>query len=172
MSNSLSLCLVCTFVFMLNSILPLADCTHASRIPPHMNRSLVHFEIQLRLHKWIHPAFCLAGQSIKCTGAYQTPLFPALPLKSLSNQIMPCDSIHLYSWVKYFFRLVVTVTGSWQGTGMAGTIQKPFPPQWILGFIYSNLFWEELETTESFKWINFLQQSKKKRRNFGNGPAS
>lgn len=68
------------------------------------------------------------------------------------------DSFHWYSWVKYFFRLVVTVTASWQ----ALTIQRPFSSQWILEFIYSNLFWGELESIESFKWIRFLQQWKER----------
>lgn len=68
------------------------------------------------------------------------------------------DSFHWYSWVKCFFRLVVTVTASWQ----ALTIQRPLSSQWILEFIYSNLFWGELESIESFKWIRFLQQWKKR----------
>lgn len=54
--------------------------------------------------------------------------------------------------------MVVTVTGS---PSTAGTIQRPFSLQWILKFIYSNLFWGELESIESFKWIKFLQRWEK-----------
>lgn len=111
------------------------------------------------MHKWTHPTLYLTGQSIRCARAYQAPSY-ALPLKRLSNQVMPWDSIHWYSWVKYFFRVVVTVTGSRQYTSMASAIQRPFSFQWILEFIYSNLFWGELESIESFKWIKFLQQWK------------
>lgn len=71
---------------------------------------------------------------------------------------MPWGRSHWYSWDKYFFSLVVTVTGCWQCTSMASTKQGPFSLQWLLEFIYLNLFRRELESTESLKWITFLQR--------------
>lgn len=56
------------------------------------------------------------------------------------------------------FDSVVTVTGSWQCTSIAGFMQGPFSPQWLLEFIYSNLFEGERETIESLEWIKFLQR--------------
>ena len=133
------------------SIWLLTDSAHTSFLLLHMTRSLVHLGIWLWLHRWAQPGSYLAGQSIKCAGACEAPFACCCLFKRLSNQVVPWNSIHWYSWVKYFFRLVVTVTGSWQCTSMAGTIQRPFSLQWLLEFIYSNLFRGELESIESFK---------------------
>lgn len=77
------------------------------------------------------------------------------------NQVVPWDSIHWYSWVKYFFSLVVTVTSSWQCTRIAGTIQRPFCSSVVIRIHLFKSILGELESIESFKWIKFLQRWEK-----------
>lgn len=104
-------------------MLPPADCMCSSFILAWTDHLFIQ-KYSIVGTEYIRPA----GQSVKCTGAYETPrphLTPSL-CYPLSNQVVPWDSSHWYSWIKYFFRLVVTVTGSWQCTSMAGTIQRLF----------------------------------------------
>lgn len=72
----------------------------------------------------------------------------------LSSKVVPGDSRHWYSWVKYFFRLVVTVTDCWQCTRMGGSVRRPFSPEWLLGFIYSKVggWLPNLSCVSNFFW--------------------
>lgn len=87
---------------------------------------------------------------------------PAPDARPLLSKVVPGDSRHWYSWVKYFFRLVVTVTGCWQCARMGGTVHRPFSPEWLLGFINSNLFRGRGRGrgAKSFMCIKFLAEGR------------
>lgn len=91
-----------------------------------------------------------------------SPRPPAPDARPLLSKVVPGDSRHWYSWVKYFFRLVVTVTGCWQCARMGGMVHRPFSPEWLLGFINSNLFRGQGRGrgAKSFMCIKFLSEGR------------
>lgn len=69
-------------------------CTNPPFISLQMNRSVMHLERLLKLHKWNRSTLHFTGQSVKCAGAYRV-LLPVLPIKRLSNQVVALSLISL-----------------------------------------------------------------------------
>lgn len=94
----------------------------------------------------MHP--CISG-SLSCVTSQEV-------IQSSHSTIL--DSLIFMSWI---FLWTGSQSNSLRCTSMAGTIERPFSLQWILEFIYSNLFWGELKSIESLKWIRFQQRLEK-----------